>query len=120
SFEDEDIIHVEGTVDPVRDMEIIHEELRLKDVEMIIPIIDKLEKTAVRGDLTTHYTNEGGYFTCCRHPSQWLVCFRQPTLTPQPPCTQPPSVLFQPAALPNAPQTGAIQARQVAAYCHNC
>lgn len=48
-FEDEDIIHVEGTVDPVRDMEIIHEELRLKDVEMIGPIIDKLEKTAIRG-----------------------------------------------------------------------
>ncbi|XP_051260981.1 obg-like ATPase 1 isoform X4 [Dicentrarchus labrax] len=48
-FEDEDIIHVEGTVDPVRDMEIIHEELRLKDEEMIGPIIDKLEKTAIRG-----------------------------------------------------------------------
>ncbi|KAK9537620.1 hypothetical protein VZT92_005222 [Zoarces viviparus] len=47
--EDEDIIHVEGTVDPVRDMEIIHEELRLKDEEMIGPIIDKLEKTAIRG-----------------------------------------------------------------------
>uniref|UniRef100_A0A8C6TV65 Obg like ATPase 1 n=1 Tax=Neogobius melanostomus TaxID=47308 RepID=A0A8C6TV65_9GOBI len=49
AFEDEDIIHVEGTVDPVRDMEIIHEELRLKDEELIEPIIDKLEKTAVRG-----------------------------------------------------------------------
>uniref|UniRef100_A0AAQ5YMF4 Obg-like ATPase 1 n=1 Tax=Amphiprion ocellaris TaxID=80972 RepID=A0AAQ5YMF4_AMPOC len=49
AFEDEDIIHVEGTVDPVRDMEIIHEELRLKDEEMIGPIIDKLEKTAIRG-----------------------------------------------------------------------
>lgn len=40
---------MEGTVDPVRDMEIIHEELRLKDEEMIGPIIDKLEKTAIRG-----------------------------------------------------------------------
>ncbi|XP_013856850.1 obg-like ATPase 1 isoform X2 [Austrofundulus limnaeus] len=49
AFEDEDIIHVEGTVDPVRDMEIIHEELRMKDEEMIGPIIDKLEKTAIRG-----------------------------------------------------------------------
>lgn len=36
-------------MDPVRDIEIIHEELRLKDEEMIAPIIDKLEKTAVRG-----------------------------------------------------------------------
>ncbi|XP_062258307.1 obg-like ATPase 1 [Platichthys flesus] len=49
AFEDKDIIHVEGTVDPVRDMEIIHEELRLKDEEMIGPVIDKLEKTAIRG-----------------------------------------------------------------------
>lgn len=49
AFEDEDIIHVEGCVDPVRDIEIIHEELRMKDEEMIGPIIDKLEKTAVRG-----------------------------------------------------------------------
>ncbi|KAM7380530.1 hypothetical protein PAMP_003819 [Pampus punctatissimus] len=49
AFDDEDIIHVEGTVDPVRDMEIIHEELRLKDEEMIVPIIDKLEKMAIRG-----------------------------------------------------------------------
>uniref|UniRef100_A0A8C3ARW8 Obg like ATPase 1 n=1 Tax=Cyclopterus lumpus TaxID=8103 RepID=A0A8C3ARW8_CYCLU len=49
AFEDEDIIHVEGTVDPVRDMEIIHDELRLKDEEMIGPIIDKLEKMAIRG-----------------------------------------------------------------------
>ncbi|XP_077947195.1 obg-like ATPase 1 isoform X5 [Gasterosteus aculeatus] len=49
AFEEEDVIHVEGTVDPVRDMEIIHEDLRLKDEEMIGPIIDKLEKTAIRG-----------------------------------------------------------------------
>lgn len=49
AFDDEDIIHVEGNVDPVRDIEIIHEELRLKDEEMIGPFIDKLEKTAVRG-----------------------------------------------------------------------
>ncbi|XP_037603180.1 obg-like ATPase 1 [Sebastes umbrosus] len=49
AFDDEDIIHVEGNVDPVRDIEIIHEELRLKDEEMMAPILDKLEKTAVRG-----------------------------------------------------------------------
>ena len=49
AFEDEDIIHVEGSVDPVRDMEIIHEELRLKDQEAMDPILDKLEKMAVRG-----------------------------------------------------------------------
>ncbi len=31
-FDDENIIHVEGDVNPVRDMEIIHDELRLKVV----------------------------------------------------------------------------------------
>lgn len=40
---------MEGNVDPVRDIEIIHEELRLKDEEMIEPIFDKLDKTAGRG-----------------------------------------------------------------------
>lgn len=40
---------MEGNVDPVRDIEIIHEELRLKDEEMIDPIFDKLDKTAGRG-----------------------------------------------------------------------
>uniref|UniRef100_A0A8C5QI29 Obg like ATPase 1 n=1 Tax=Leptobrachium leishanense TaxID=445787 RepID=A0A8C5QI29_9ANUR len=49
AFDDDDIIHVEGSVNPVRDIEIIHEELRLKDEEMILAAIDKLEKVAVRG-----------------------------------------------------------------------
>ncbi|XP_072903299.1 obg-like ATPase 1 [Hemitrygon akajei] len=49
AFEDDGIVHIEGSVDPVRDIEIIHEELRLKDEELIMPIIDKLEKVAVRG-----------------------------------------------------------------------
>ncbi len=31
AFEDPDVIHVEGELDPVRDIQIIHEELRLKD-----------------------------------------------------------------------------------------
>lgn len=33
AFEDKDVTHVEESVDPVRDMDIIHEELRLKDLE---------------------------------------------------------------------------------------
>uniref|UniRef100_A0A8C2U5W9 Obg-like ATPase 1 n=1 Tax=Coturnix japonica TaxID=93934 RepID=A0A8C2U5W9_COTJA len=49
AFDDDDITHVEGSVDPVRDIEIIHEELRLKDEELITQSIDKLEKVAVRG-----------------------------------------------------------------------
>lgn len=34
-FEDEDIVHVEGDVNPLRDIEIINNELRYKDAEMI-------------------------------------------------------------------------------------
>jgi ribosome-binding ATPase YchF (GTP1/OBG family) len=30
AFDDADIVHVEGDINPVRDLEIIHEELRLK------------------------------------------------------------------------------------------
>ncbi|KAI7869132.1 GTP-binding protein YchF [Spinellus fusiger] len=35
AFDEPDVIHVEGELDPVRDMEIIHEELRLKDEEFL-------------------------------------------------------------------------------------
>jgi len=42
-FEDEEVTHVEGNVDPVRDLEIISDELRLKDIERLNAIIDDLE-----------------------------------------------------------------------------
>jgi len=32
AFEDEEVTHVEGNVDPVRDLDIISDELRLKDI----------------------------------------------------------------------------------------
>lgn len=43
------MIHVEGDVNPVRDLEIISEELRLKDEEMLEKNLEKLERTVVRG-----------------------------------------------------------------------
>merc|ERR1711970_84809 len=49
AFEDEDITHVEGGVDPVRDLAIIAEELRLKDIEYIDKQLASMEKTVVRG-----------------------------------------------------------------------
>jgi len=49
AFEDEDITHVEGGVDPVRDLSIIAEELRLKDIEYLDKQIASMEKTVVRG-----------------------------------------------------------------------
>ncbi|KAF5307671.1 hypothetical protein FQR65_LT06726 [Abscondita terminalis] len=50
AFEDSDVTHVEGEVDPVRDLEIIGEELRLKDEEQLMKNLEKLERTVVRGN----------------------------------------------------------------------
>ncbi|CAK9781316.1 GTP-binding protein YchF [Cutaneotrichosporon oleaginosum] len=43
-FDDAEVIHVEGDVDPVRDMEIISTELRLKDTEWLEKEVERLRK----------------------------------------------------------------------------
>ena len=48
-FEDDNITHVDGSVDPVRDMEIINYELQLKDLETIDSRLAKTEKAAKSG-----------------------------------------------------------------------
>lgn len=45
-FEDDDIIHVSGSVDPVRDMSVINLELALADLEQIGRRIERTRKTA--------------------------------------------------------------------------
>ncbi len=45
-FEDDDIIHVAGSVDPVRDIEIINLELGLADISQIERRIDRTKKLA--------------------------------------------------------------------------
>uniref|UniRef100_A0A069DSU9 Obg-like ATPase 1 n=1 Tax=Panstrongylus megistus TaxID=65343 RepID=A0A069DSU9_9HEMI len=49
AFEDGDVTHVEGEVDPIRDLEIISEELRLKDQEFLATNLEKLERVVGRG-----------------------------------------------------------------------
>jgi len=49
-FKDEDITHVEGEVDPVRDITIINDELRLKDIALIQKPLADIEKLYVRGN----------------------------------------------------------------------
>ncbi len=46
----EDITHVEGSVDPIRDIEIIHTELVLADLEVVTGAISKAERAAKAGD----------------------------------------------------------------------
>jgi len=48
-FDDENVTHVDGKVDPVRDKEIIDAELQLKDLETIEARINKVEKQAKSG-----------------------------------------------------------------------
>jgi GTP-binding protein YchF len=49
-FEDDNITHVAGGIDPVFDREIIENELQLKDLESVDKKIQKLEKIARSGD----------------------------------------------------------------------
>ncbi|XP_066325814.1 obg-like ATPase 1 [Miscanthus floridulus] len=50
AFEDAEITHVDDTVDPVRDMETISEELRLKDIEFMKKRLEDLEKSMKRSN----------------------------------------------------------------------
>ena len=45
-FEDKDIIHIEGDINPLRDIEIINYELILSDLEIVETRIGKIEKKA--------------------------------------------------------------------------
>ena len=69
-FENTDITHVEGDINPLRDIQIIETELIMKDLESIEKKINKMNKIAKSGDkqatfelntLTTifNYLNEG-------------------------------------------------------------
>lgn len=48
-FEDGNIVHVDGSVDPVRDKEVIDMELQLKDLETLGKRLDKVRKQAQVG-----------------------------------------------------------------------
>ncbi len=45
AFEDAEVTHVEGDVDPTRDMSIIQTELRLKDIEWVEKWLEMAKKT---------------------------------------------------------------------------
>ena len=48
-FDDDNVIHVDGSVNPIRDKEIIDTELQLKDLDSIEKKIQKVEKAAKTG-----------------------------------------------------------------------
>lgn len=49
-FEDDNIVHVAGGVDPIFDKEVIDTELQLKDLESVEKKVQKVEKIAKAGD----------------------------------------------------------------------
>ena len=49
-FEDPDVVHVAGEVDPVRDMDVIHTELVLADLETAERAIERVQRKAQSGD----------------------------------------------------------------------
>ncbi|KAJ4455002.1 putative Ribosome-binding ATPase YchF [Paratrimastix pyriformis] len=50
SFDDEEITHVEGNVDPCRDLDIVSQELRLKDIEVLEKKREPLERLLNRAN----------------------------------------------------------------------
>ena len=48
-FENDDVVHVDGNIDPLRDIEVIETELLLSDIQTLERKIEKLEKLA-KGD----------------------------------------------------------------------
>ncbi|CCW70456.1 unnamed protein product [Phytomonas sp. Hart1] len=77
-FDDIEITHVEGDLDPIRDLEIIFSELVLKDLQIVNGLIDKLTPIVNRGldkskkgDLETllkvkSFLEEGKQIRCCQ------------------------------------------------------
>lgn len=49
-FDDENVVHVDGRVDPVRDKEIVDAELQLKDLETVEARLAKASKAGKAGD----------------------------------------------------------------------
>jgi len=49
-FEDGDVVHVNGSVDPLRDIEVIETELMLADLNVVEKRMDKHQKLAKSGD----------------------------------------------------------------------
>ncbi len=49
-FENDDVIHVDGKIDPINDIEVIDTELALSDLESVDKAVDKVGRVAKSGD----------------------------------------------------------------------
>ncbi len=62
-FDDDNVIHVEGSADPLRDIDIINLELIMADIEMVTRRIDKAQRSAKADKKFLH---EADVFTALR------------------------------------------------------
>lgn len=77
-FENDDIIHIEGGVDPIRDIETVNLELILSDVEVLQRRIDRDTK-AMKGDKTL--AGELAFFNRIKSELDFAVCARAVEMT---------------------------------------
>jgi len=49
-FENDDVVHVDGSIDPIRDIEVIETELALADIEQLERVEDKNRRRGISGD----------------------------------------------------------------------
>jgi len=49
-FDDDNLVHIEGSVNPVRDMEIVDFELQVRDLDLVSRKLQRLEKLAKTGN----------------------------------------------------------------------
>lgn len=57
-FENDDVVHVNGKVDPIEDIETINTELILSDLDAITKALYKLQKTAKSGDKASKHQHD--------------------------------------------------------------
>ena len=50
AFDDDDVLHVMGSVDPVRDREVIEFELALADLAVVEKRLDRVKRASKTGD----------------------------------------------------------------------
>lgn len=75
-FENDNVIHVDGKVDPIQDKEIIDTELLLKDLETVSKRVERLRKNAKSGEKEATRLLESGQYILAQledgHPARTL------------------------------------------------
>jgi GTP-binding protein YchF len=95
-FDDPNVIHVDGKVDPIHDKEVIDTELQFKDLETVDKRIDKVRRAALSGDkeakkefevlelLKAHLEKGLSARSCPLDDNQWEVARTFQLLTAKP------------------------------------